>query len=112
MPALPVGDDVQESLCGWHVVGVAGGDRFPDEAARVGLGDAERVQEPGLSVGAVVGEGLAGPFAGDQDAGLVPERVGQAVGMVVLGGGGGLVAVGDVLGQVLGQVADSAGRVA
>ena len=68
MPALPVGDDVQHALGGWHVVGVAGGDGLPGVAAGVGLGDAEGGQEPCLAVGAVVGEGLAGPLAGDQDA--------------------------------------------
>jgi hypothetical protein len=102
----------------------------------------------------VIGEGLAGPFAGDQDAApgvaevlaavglagaaarsqafarvlgldavaqpvgtgrgarLVAQRVGQPSGMRLLGVGGGLVAVGDVLGQVLGEVADAPGRVA
>ncbi len=68
VPALPVGDDVQEPLGGWHVVGVAGGDGFPGVAGWVGGGDAEGGQEPLLAVGSVVGEGLAGPFAGDQDA--------------------------------------------
>jgi hypothetical protein len=97
----------------------------------------------------MVGEGLAGPFAGDQDAApgvakvfalvsfaltvpgpqsrprvlgldavaqpvrarrrarLVPQRVGQTPGVLVLGWCAGLVAVRDVLGQVLGEVADA-----
>src|SRR5262249_19847177 len=100
-------------------------------------------------VGAVVSEGLAGPFAGGQDAasgvaemlgavrlalalagdqastgvlggdavaepvraggraGFVAERVEQPRCMVCLGVGLGLVASGDVLGQVLGEVADA-----
>jgi hypothetical protein len=37
MPALPIGDEVQESLCGWHVVGVAGDDGLPGVAARDGI---------------------------------------------------------------------------
>jgi hypothetical protein len=66
MPALPVGDDMKQPLGGWHVVEVAGGDGLPGVAAGVGIGDAEGFQEPLLAVGAMVGEGLAGPFAGDQ----------------------------------------------
>jgi hypothetical protein len=65
---LPVGDDVQEPLGGWHVVGVAGGDGVPGVARWVGVGDAEGGEQPLLSVGAVVGEGFAGPFAGNQNA--------------------------------------------
>ena len=153
MPALPVGDDVQQPLCGWHVVGVAGGDGLPLVAVRVGAGDAEGLQEPVPAVGAVVGQRLARPFAGDQDAApgvaevlaavgfagaparahalagvlgldavaqpvragrrarLVPERVDQALRVRVLCVGVGLVAVADVLGQVLGQVPDAPRRV-
>src|SRR6266567_6773054 len=85
MPFLAVGDDVQESLCGWHVVGVAGDDGLPGVAARVGLRDAERLQEPGLSVGAVIGEGLAGPFAGDQHAPPGVAEVLTAVGFALAG---------------------------
>jgi hypothetical protein len=50
------------------VVGVAGGDGCPGVTRGVGVRDAEGGEEPLLAVGAVVGEGLAGPFAGDQDA--------------------------------------------
>src|SRR5262249_38808805 len=57
-----------EPLRGWQVVGVAGGDGFPGVAGRVGVGDAEGAQESLLTVGAVVGQALAGPLAGDQDA--------------------------------------------
>ena len=39
VPALPVGDDVQQPLGGGHVVGVAGGDGFPGVAGRVGRGE-------------------------------------------------------------------------
>jgi hypothetical protein len=67
MPFLAVGDDVQEPLGGWHVVGVAGSDGFPLVAGRVRFGEAEGMQEPGFAVGAVVGQGLTGPLAGDQD---------------------------------------------
>ena len=149
MPALPVGDDVQHSLGGGHVVGVTGGDGFPGVAGRVGVGDAEGFQEPCLAVGAVVGERLAGPLARDQDAapgvaevlaavslapavpgpqagarvlgldavaqpvrasrraGFVAQCLDQAFGVIVLGAVVRLVAVGDVLGQVLGEVADA-----
>ena len=150
MPALAFGDDVQEPLGGWHVVGVAGGDRFPGVAGRVvGVGEPEGLQEPGFAVGAVVGQRLARPFARYQDAasgvaemfaavglavamawplarvgvagldavaepvragggaGFVAERGGEAVSVGALGVGAGVVAVGDVLGQVFGEVADA-----
>ena len=150
MPSLPVGDDVQEPLGVGHVVGVAGGDGFPGVAGRVGGGEPEGGDEPVAPVGPMVGQGLAGPFAGDQDAApgvaevfaavgfaltvpgaqsragilgldavaqpvrtgrrarLIAQRVGQPFGVLMLGGGAGPVAVGDVLGQVLGEVADAA----
>jgi len=54
VPFLPVGDDVQESLGGWHVVGVAGPHRLPGVAGRISCRNAEGVQEPGFAVGAVV----------------------------------------------------------
>ena len=149
LPLDAVGDDVQQPLAGGHVVRVAGFDRFPGVAAGVGCRKSEHAGQPGLAVGAVVGQGLAGPFAGDQDAapgvaevfaavglalaaawpqarpgvlgldavaepvragggaGLVPQRVGEPGGVGGLGVGGGLVAVADVLGQVLGEVADA-----
>jgi hypothetical protein len=144
-----VGDDMQEPLAGWHVVGVAGFDGFPGVAAGVSCRKSEHPGEPGLAVGAVVGQGLAGPLAGDQDpapgvaevlpavgfafaaarpqvrpwvlgldavaepvgadrrARFVPECVGEPCGVGGLGVGGGLVTVADVLGQVLGEVADA-----
>ena len=149
VPALPVGDNVQQSLGGRHVVGVAGSDGLPGVASRVGCREAEGGQEPVAPGGPMVGEGLAGPFARDEDppsgvaevlaavclalasawpqaragvlgldavaqpvrayrrARLVAERVGQALGVRVLGIGLGLVAVGDMLGQVFGEVADA-----
>jgi hypothetical protein len=69
VPFLTVGDDVQQALGERHVVGVAGGDRLPRVAGRVGGRDAQAGQEPGFSVGAVVGEGFAGPSAGNQQPG-------------------------------------------
>jgi hypothetical protein len=65
------------------VVEVAGGDAFPGVPDGVGCRKAEGVQEPGLAVGAVVGEGLAGPFAGDQDAASGIAEVLAAVGLAV-----------------------------
>jgi hypothetical protein len=153
VPFLAVGDDVQQPLCRWHVVGITGGHGLPGVAGRVDVSETERFQEPGFAVGAMVGQGLAGPLAGDQDAPsgvaevlvpvclagapsgahalmgvlgldavaqpvgarrrarLAPERVGQPLGVLLLGAGGRLVAVGDVLGEVFRQVADAAGRV-
>jgi hypothetical protein len=147
--ALPVRDDVQQSLCVGHVVGVAGGDGFPRVAGGVRCREAEGGQKPVAAVGAVIGERLARPFAGDQDAPsgvaevlaavrlalaparpqartgvlgldavaqpvrarrgarLVTERVGQALGMALLGARLRLVTVRDVLRQVLGEVADA-----
>jgi hypothetical protein len=149
VPALAVGDDVQQPLGVGHVVGVAGGDGFPRVAGRVSGRESEGCDQPVAPVGAVVGESLAGPFAGDQDAApgvaevfaavsfalavpgaqsqprilglnavtepvgarrgtrLVAQRIGQLSGVVVLGGCSGSLAVSDVLGQVLGEVADA-----
>ena len=150
LPADAVGDDVQQPPRGGHVVVVARRDGFPGVAGRVGCRKPERLHEPVLAVGAVVGEGLAGPLAGDEHAasgvaevlaavglalagarphvrlgvlgldavaepvgagrraGFVAERVGEPVGVAHLVVGLGVVAVGDVLGEVLGQVADAA----
>ena len=154
LPLDAVGDDVQEPLPVGHVVRVAGLDRFPAVPARVGCRKPERRRSARFAVGAVVGQGLAGPFAGDQDAApgvaevlaavglalagtrpqagpgvlgldavaepvragrrarLVPQRVGQPGGVVGLAVGGGLVAVAEVLGQVLGEVADAPAGIA
>ena len=68
----------------FHVVGVAGGDGFPGVAGGVGGGFAEGGQEPVLAVGAVVGERLTGPFAGDQDAASGVAEVLAAMGLVDL----------------------------
>ena len=122
-------------------------------AAVVGCRKIEHGHEPGFAVGAVVGEGLAGPFAGDQDAAsgvaevlvavgfapaqagdqvragvlgldavaepvraagrawLIPQSLGEPGGVIALGVGVGGVASGDLLGQVLGEVADAAAGV-
>ena len=124
---------------------------FPGVPGRVGCRNTEGPQQPFLTVGAVVGQGLAGPLAGDKDpssgiaevigivglalagsqgqAGpgvlgldavpqpvraprrtrLMPQRLGQPGGVIVLRADRGLVAVADLLGQVLGQVADAPG---
>ena len=66
LPSEPVGDHVQQSPGVFHVVRVGRGDGFPGVPGRVGCRNAERPQQPFLAVGAVVGQGLAGPLAGDQ----------------------------------------------
>ena len=78
-PPGPVGDDVQQPLLGRQVVGVGRGD--PAVAGRVGQLQAEGLDQPGFAVGAVVGQGLAGPLAGDQDA---PADVAAVLGPVRL----------------------------
>ena len=52
------------------------------------------------------------PVRAHRGARLVPERVKQPCGMVGLGAADGLVAVGDVLGQVLSQIADATAGIA
>ena len=66
-PALAVGDDVQQAPGMFHVVRVAGRDGFPGVVGRVGCRNTEGGHEPVLAVGAVVGQRLTGPLAGDQD---------------------------------------------
>jgi hypothetical protein len=78
-----VGDDVQQSLAGGHVVRIAGPDRLPAVPAGVGCRNPEHAGEPGLAVGAVVGQRLAGPFAGDQDAAPGVAEVFAAVGLAL-----------------------------
>ena len=81
MPAGSVGEDVQKCLAGGQVVGVGGADAFPGVAAGVVVcRKIQRFQEPGFAVGAVVGEGFAGPSAGDQDAASGVAEVLAAVG--------------------------------
>ncbi len=84
---MAVGDDVQEAPGLFHVVGVAGADGFPGVAGRVGIGLAEGVQEPVLAVGAVVGQRLAGPLAGDQDSAPGIAQMFMAVGLAFAGAG-------------------------
>ena len=67
-PVHPVGDDVQQPLPGGHVVLVPGLDQFPGVPVRVGCRKTEGFGQPVLAVGAVVGQRLAGPFAGGQHA--------------------------------------------
>jgi hypothetical protein len=149
LPADAVGDHVEQSARDGHVILVARGDRFPGVAGRVGCRKAERFRQPVLAVGTVVGEGLAGPLAGDQHAPpavaeifaamrlasararphvrlgvlrldtvaepvgagrrarLEAQRVGEPVGVAHLVVSLGMVAVADVLGEVLGYVADA-----
>ena len=65
LPLDAVGDDVQEPLPVGHVVRVAGLDRLPGVPGRVSCREPERAGQPGPPVGPVVGQGLAGPLAGD-----------------------------------------------
>jgi hypothetical protein len=81
LPAGAVGEDVQECLAGWHVVAVAGADAIPGVPGWVVCRKVEGGQQPGFAVGAVVGEGLAGPLAGDQDAAARVAQVLAAVGL-------------------------------
>ena len=87
MPLNAVGDDVQEPLPVGHVVWIAGRDRFPGVPGRVCCRKPERAGQPGPPVGAVVGQGLAGPLAGDQDAAPGVAEVLAAVGLALAGPG-------------------------
>src|SRR6266496_3378193 len=66
-----------------HVVLVGGSDGLPGEAGWITFREAEHVQEPSFAVPAVVGEGLAGPFAGDQDTAACVAEVLSAVGLAL-----------------------------
>ena len=57
------------------------GDRLPGVAGRVGCRNTERAQQPLFAVGAVVGQGLAGPLAGGQHP---PPGVAEVIGVVGL----------------------------
>ena len=93
VPLLAVGDDVQEAAGVFHVVGVAGCDRFPGVAGRVGGGLAEGGQEPVLAVGPVIRERLTGPFAGDQDPASGVAEVLAAMGLALARPGSGRAGV-------------------
>ncbi len=60
--------DVQELAGRCHGVAVGRGDAFPPVPGGVNCRKIEHGDEPGFAVGAVVGQGLAGPFARCQDA--------------------------------------------
>jgi hypothetical protein len=49
VPSLAFGEDVQKPLGGRHVVGVSRGDWFPRVAGRIGVGQAEGLQQPGFA---------------------------------------------------------------
>jgi hypothetical protein len=64
---------------GCHGVGVGGLDALEGVPAGLGCRKVEHSDEPGFAVGTVIGEGFAGPFAGDQDA---PSGVAEVGGLV------------------------------
>ncbi len=69
--SLPVGsvlEDVQQPLDTRHVVGVGRGDPLPLVGRAPTCRKIEHGHQPDLAVGAVLGECLAEPFAGHQDA--------------------------------------------
>jgi hypothetical protein len=60
---------MQQPVSCRKIIGVAGVDALPlVVSALLGGRQVEHGGEPGFAVGAVVGKGLAGPFAGDQDS--------------------------------------------
>lgn len=70
-PVDAFGDGLHEQLGTWRRAAIAGCELAPDEPLGVPLGlfDAdggEHVPDECLAVGFVIGEGLAGPFAGDE----------------------------------------------
>jgi len=69
----------------FHVIWVAGADRFPGVPSRVGCRNTEGGHEPVLPVGAVVGQRLAGPLARVQDAAPAVAEVFAAVGFALAG---------------------------
>ena len=73
---------MQEGGCTRYVVGVGGGDALPGVAAGLScrkIRQAEHGHEPGLAFHAMIGQGFAGPAAGDQDATAGVAEVGAAV---------------------------------
>jgi len=61
--------------------GLVGGDPLPlIRRTVVGCRKVEHAHQPGFAVGAVVGEGLAGPLAADEDAAARVAEVLVAVG--------------------------------
>jgi len=103
LPLDAVGDDVQEALPVGHVVRVAGLDRLPGVPGRVSCREPERAGQPGPPVGPVVGQGLAGPLAGDQDAPPGVAEVFAAVGLALAGAR-------PQAGQAKGQARDARGE--
>src|SRR6201999_4493126 len=87
LPSLAIRDDMQEPPRGFHVVGVAGLDRFPGGAGGAGCRNTESLGEPVLAVGAVVGQGLARPAARGQDAASGVAEVGLVVGFALAAAG-------------------------
>jgi hypothetical protein len=71
-----------------HVIRVGGCDGFPGVPGRVGYRNTEGREEPFLAVGAVVGEGLAGPFAGGQHPPTGVAEVVRVVGFALAPAGG------------------------
>jgi hypothetical protein len=68
LPSGSVSNGVQQPPGVVHVIRVGRGDGFPGLPGRVGCRNTEGLQEPVFPVGAVVGQGLAGPLARDQHA--------------------------------------------
>jgi hypothetical protein len=71
-----------------HVILVRGGNEFPGVPGGVGCRNAEGPQQPVFAVGAVVGQGLAGPFAGAQHSPTRVAEVISVVGLALAGAGG------------------------
>ena len=67
-PSCAVGQYLQEPVSCRKAVRIARGDAIPAVVRLVNCRKIQHRHEPGLPVSAMVGQGLAGPFAGDQDA--------------------------------------------
>src|SRR2546423_3899856 len=82
---------------------------FPGVPVRVGCRNTEGPQEPFLTIGAVIGQGLAGPLTRDQDP---PPRIAEVIGIVSLALAGSRGQAGsDVLGlNAVPQPVGSPGR--